>query len=104
MVYPCGMLRWLRVLLAVMAAAGPAAAMAQEEGISQRKQEKILAKKEREENKEKAKQDKENKARHLSLQDKAARKRMKQHAKRADRHGSGTHRDGFFTRLFRRKR
>jgi hypothetical protein len=83
---------------------GPLMSQAQEEGISQRKQEKILAKKEREEKKQKIKQDKENREHHLNLQDKATRKRMKKHGKRADRHGSGAHRDGFLSRMFRRKR
>lgn len=98
------MLRWIRVMLVAAVAMGPLAAHAQDEGISQRKQEKILARKERDEKKQKAKQDKENRERHLNLQDKATRKRMKKHGKRADRHGSGAHRDGFFSRLFRRKR
>lgn len=98
------MLRWTRILLLAAASMGPLMSQAQEEGISQRKQEKILAKKEREEKKQKIKQDKENREHHLNLQDKATRKRMKKHGKRADRHGSGAHRDGILSRMFRRKR
>ena len=47
------MLRWTRILLLAAASMGPLMSQAQEEGISQRKQEKILAKKEREEKKQK---------------------------------------------------
>jgi Flp pilus assembly protein TadB len=90
--------------LAAMLALAPHAAMAQDEGISQRKQERNLAKKEREEKKAKAKEEKADRKHHLSLQDKATRKRIKQHTRRADRHGSGRHRDDFPARLFRRKR
>lgn len=87
-----------------MLALAPHAANAQDEGISQRKQERNLAKKEREEKKAKVKEEKADRKHHLSLQDKATRKRIKQHTRRADRHGSGRHRDGFPSRLFRRKR
>ena len=95
------MLRYL-LLLAVLVA--PVVVRAQEEGISRKQQEKILAKKEKEEKKAKAQKTKDDKKRHLAIQDKATRKRLKQHDRRADRSGSGRHRDGFFTRLFGRKR
>lgn len=78
----------------------PALSNAQDGGISQKKQEKILAKKAKTEKKEKAKREKADRKRHLSLQDKATRKRMKRNTKRADRGGSNAHRDGFFRRTF----
>ena len=71
-----------------------------QDGISQKKQEKILAKKEKEEKKAKVKKEKEDHKRHLANQDKATRKRIKKHTKRAGRHGSDAHRDGFFQRVF----
>lgn len=77
---------------------------AQDEGISQRKQEKILAKKARDEKKELKKKEKTDRKQHLGLQDKATRKRMKRNSRRADRGGPRQHRDGFFGRLFGRKR
>jgi len=73
---------------------------AQDAGISRKKQEKILEKKAKTEKKEQAKQERQDRKRHLSLQDKATRKRLKRHGKRADRGGSNTHRDGFFRRTF----
>lgn len=74
--------------------------MVAQDGISQRKQEKILAKKAKTEAKEMRKRDREGRKRHLKLQDKATRKRIKQNTKRAGRHGSDRHRDGFFRRVF----
>ncbi len=75
-----------------------------QDGITQKEQERILAKKAKEDKKAKVKKTKDDKKRHLAIQDKATRKRLKQHDRRADRSGSGRHRDGFFTRLFSRKR
>ena len=60
----------------------------------------MLEKKAHTEKKEKAKKERKDRRRHLSIQDKAARKRIKRHTKRADRRGSGHHRDGFFRRTF----
>lgn len=99
--YPCGMLkRWpLLVLLVSLAVVRPGIAVGQD-GISRKKQEKMLERKAKEEKKEKAKQERYDRKRHLSIQDKAARKRLKRHTKRADRRGSGEHRDGFFRRTF----
>lgn len=71
-----------------------------QDGISRKKQEKILEKKAHDEKKQKARQENDDRKRHLSLQDKATRKRMKRNNKRADRGGSDTHRDGFFKRTF----
>jgi hypothetical protein len=93
--------RVLRLLLmAVWLVAAPAAVQAQE-GISKKKQEKIQAQKEKEKKKAKARKEKDDRKRHLSIQDKETRKRIKRHTKRADRSGSGAHRD---RGLFRRKR
>ncbi|HRH70982.1 MAG: hypothetical protein JNL43_05860 [Flavobacteriales bacterium] len=93
--------KWLApVLVLVALIAPPAQLAAQDAGISRKKQEKLLEKKAKEEKKQKAKQEKEDRKRHLSLQDKATRKRMKRNSKRADRRGSDPHRDGFFRRTF----
>lgn len=95
---------WLRVVMVLwVAAAAPVAGYAQD-GISRKQQEKQLARKAKEEKKAKARKEKEDRKRHLSIQDKATRKRLKRHTRRADRSGSGTHRDGWFPGLFQRKR
>lgn len=75
-----------------------------QDGITQRQQEKILAKKAKEEKKAKVKKEKADRKHHLGIQDKATRKRIKQHTKRADRRGSGAHRDSWFRRTFSRGR
>lgn len=92
-----------RLLLLAMLAAVPAASYAQA-GISQKQQEKILAKKAKEDKKAKKQKEKADRKRHLSIQDKATRKRLKKHTKRADRRGSGAHRDGGLRGLFQRSR
>ncbi len=75
-----------------------------QEGISQKKQEKILSKKSKEDKKAKVRKEKNDRKQHLAIQDKAARKRLKRHFKRADRKGSGTHKDGGLRGLFQRSR
>ena len=75
-----------------------------QDGITQRQQEKILAKKAKEEKKAKIKKEKTDRKHHLGIQDKATRKRIKQHTKRADRRGSGSHRDSWFQRTFSKRR
>jgi hypothetical protein len=91
------------VVLVLLLALFPTWVMGQEKGISREKQEKELAKKENDEAKAQAKAEKELLKRHVSLQDKETRKRMRKHGKRAETHGSRPHRDPFFTRLLRRK-
>ncbi len=73
-------------------------------GVSRKKQEKVQADKAKEEKAEMQKRDKEGRKRHLKIQDKETRKRIKRNTKRADRRGTRTHKDGFFRRLFSRKR
>lgn len=85
----------------MLMAAVPSVSLAQD-GISQKQQEKILAKKSKEDKKAKKKKEKADRKRHLSIQDKATRKRLKKHTKRADRRGSGAHRDGGLRGLFQR--
>lgn len=98
------MIRYLRCLvLFVLLSAMPSVSHAQG-GISQKQQEKILAKKAKEDKKAKKKKEKADRKRHLSIQDKATRKRLKKHTKRADRRGSGAHRDGGLRGLFQRSR
>lgn len=89
----------LPFLLLITLLSAPLHTFAQE-GISRKKQEKTLAKDAKKEKKTKAKQEKRDRKRHLSVQDKAARKRIRRHTKRADRGGSGRHREGFFRRTF----
>lgn len=88
------------MLVTVLLLAAPAAVHAQSEGISKEKQEKLQAKKERRDAKEVRKEEKRIAKKHLSNQDRATRKRMKQHKRRADKHGSSGHRDPFLRRLF----
>lgn len=94
------MRRWLSVVVLVLMAGLAAPAVQGQDGISRKKQEKIQAKKAKQEKKEKAKKERYDRRRHMSVQDKAARKRLKRHTKRADKRGSGVHRDGFFRRTF----
>jgi Flp pilus assembly protein TadB len=75
-----------------------------QEGVSRKKQEKIQAAKAKQEKKDLKKKERDDRNRHLSIQDKPTRKRVKHNTKRADKHGSGRHRDGFLHRLFTRKR
>ncbi len=96
--------RWGRLLLVLgLLMAAPLATHAQD-GISQKKQEKIQAKKAKEDKKAKERKQKDDWKRHLSIQDKQTRKRLKKNTKRADRSGSGPHRDGWLNGLFGRKR
>lgn len=92
-----------KLALLMILAAAPAVSHAQD-GISQKQQEKILSKKAKEDKKAKKKKEKADRKRHLSIQDKATRKRLKKHNKRADRRGSGAHRDGWLRGLFQRSR
>ena len=69
-------------------------------GMSKKKQEKHLAKKERKDKKSLAKEEKRIYKLHREHQDKATRKRMKRNERRAGKHGQGRHRDPFFRRLF----
>ena len=94
----------LRILLLIVPLMLAAPHVSAQEGISKRKQEKIQKDKEKKEKKEMVEREKKGKKRHLDIQDKETRKRIKKHTKRGDRRGTRTHRDGFFSRLFRRKR
>ena len=69
-------------------------------GMSKKQQEKHLAKKERKDKKSLAKEEKRIYKLHREHQDKATRKRMKRHERRAGKHGQSEHRDPFFRRLF----
>jgi Flp pilus assembly protein TadB len=91
---------WAVIVLVILGAVSSPSVVSGQDGISKKKQEKIQAKKAKHEKKEKAKQERYDRRRHLSLQDKATRKRLRRHTKRADRRGSGAHRDGFFRRTF----
>ncbi|MBK9275651.1 MAG: hypothetical protein IPM49_14080 [Flavobacteriales bacterium] len=94
-------MRWSALLLLLLLSAIPVAVRAQE-GIGQKEAERMQARKEKEERKQRAKQEKDDRRRHLKIQDKATRKRIRQHTKRADRRGSGRHRDSWFRRTFTR--
>lgn len=101
----CRVMRHLFRLLLVISlfSVAPYSSYAQDKGISQKKQEKILAKKAVKDRKAEAKREKQGKKRHLKIQSKDVRKRLKRNTKRADRSGSNRHRDGFFRRLFGRR-
>lgn len=102
--YPCTMLHQLiRIALLIALATAPAISIAQD-GISQKQQEKILSQKAKDDKKAKVNKEKSDRKRHLSIQDKATRKRLKKHNKRADRKGSGAHKDGCLRGLFQRSR
>ncbi|MCB0795501.1 MAG: hypothetical protein KDB88_12255 [Flavobacteriales bacterium] len=91
---------WLRTLLIVLTLILVPGVQAQEKGVSRKQQEKHLARKEKQDAKARVKQEKADRKRHLAMQDKKTRKRMRKHTKRADRKGSGRHRDPFLKRLF----
>jgi hypothetical protein len=74
-----------------------------QEGISRKKQEKILAAKEKKEKKDLKKQEKKDRRRHMKIQDKETRKRIKRHTRRADRHGKNPHKEGILRRWFGRR-
>jgi Ni/Co efflux regulator RcnB len=96
--------RLSRLLVVVCLMLAASVATHAQDGISQKKQEKILAKKAKEDKKAKARKEKDDWKRHLSIQDKQTRKRLKKNTKRAGRSGSGPHRDGGLRGLFGRKR
>ena len=91
------------ILLFTALLAGPAALHAQE-GIGRKQQQRIQAKKAREEKKAKARKAKDDRKRQLEIQDKATRKRLKRNFRAAEKHGGGGHGQGGGFHLFRRKR
>jgi len=91
------------ILLALLFLQAPRTASAQD-GISRKQQEKKLARKEKDEKKDMARREKDGLKRHLSIQDKETRKRLKRQARRVRKGGNGTPREGFPARLFKRKR
>lgn len=92
-----------RILLAMVLLGGGTLGVHAQEGISKKEAEKMQARKEKDEKKAAKKAEKEKQKRHLGIQDKATRKRIKQHTKRAGKHGTNMHRDPFFVRLFGRR-
>ena len=92
-----------RLLLLLTIGMLPIVSMAQEEGRTQKEQEKIQAKQKKEKKKVQAAYEKEKRKRHLELQDKETRKRVKKNTRRADRNGSNTHRDPWIKRVFRKQ-
>jgi Flp pilus assembly protein TadB len=88
------------LLLFLLLSALPTAQAVAQDGITRKQAEKNLARKAKEERKAKARKVKEDRKRHLEIQDKATRKRIKRHTRRADKRGSGRHRDGFLRRTF----
>jgi hypothetical protein len=90
------------LLLAFLTSTAPTLLHGQE-GIGKKEAERIQAKKEKEDKKAAKLKEKEDRKRHLGIQDKATRKRIKQNTKRANKHGTNTHRDPFFVRLFGRR-
>lgn len=92
-----------RILLVLALLGGGVLQAHAQEGISKKEAEKMQARKEKDEKKAAKKAEKEKQKRHLGIQDKATRKRIKQHTKRAGKHGTNMHRDPFFVRLFGRR-
>ena len=86
----------------ILVLALPIAATAQEDGRTQKEQERILAKEKKAKKKEQAAYEKEKRKQHLAHQDKATRKRMKRNKRSSDRNGPRGHRDPFLQRLFRK--
>ncbi|HOP42866.1 MAG TPA: hypothetical protein PLA11_05050 [Flavobacteriales bacterium] len=93
-------MRVFRYLLIAVGLAGVPVMVSAQEGMTMKQQEKVQAKKEKERKKAQKQVEKEKRKRHLELQDKATRKRIKRHNKRADKGGSDRHRDPFLQRLF----
>ena len=92
--------RYIRMLLIVLSLLFAVPHLSAQEGISKKKQDKIQRDKAKQEKKDLKKKEKADRKRHLGIQDKDTRKRIKRHTKRANKHGSRKHRDGFFRRLF----
>lgn len=92
--------RFARLLVVLALAVGGSSLLHAQAGIGQRDQERIQAKKEKTDAKEVKKEEKRLNKKHLSNQDKATRKRMKQNKRRAGKQGNSGHRDPFLKRLF----
>ena len=96
---------FIRITLLALALVSMSELSAQgDKGITQKQQEKILVKKAKEDAKAKAKADREAKRRHLNIQSKETRRRIRKNTKRADRKGTGAHRDPFYKRWFKARR
>jgi Ni/Co efflux regulator RcnB len=93
-------IRLRTLLMVLLLACAPAATAVAQDGISKKQAEKNLARKARDDRKAKARKVKDDRKRHLEIQDKATRKRIKRNTRRADKRGSGSHRDGFLRRMF----
>jgi len=90
----------LRALLLVALAYAAAPPVRAQEGIGKEEQEKIQGKRKKNDAKEVRKEEKRLYKQHLANQDKATRKRMKRHKRRADQQGNTGHREPFLRRLF----
>lgn len=91
--------RHFRYLLVILLALAAPYAKAQE-GISKAQQDKIQARKKKDDKKDVRKEEKRLYKQHLANQDKATRKRMKRNKRRAEGQGNTGHRDPFLRRLF----
>ena len=79
---------------------GAQPAMAQDGGISKKQMEKKLAKQKQEDKKSQKKAEKQNRARHLKIQDKPTRKRIKRNTRLTKKTGQTGHRKPFYQRWF----
>lgn len=93
-------LRATLLLLLAFSAAPPVHA---QEGVGKEEQEHIQQKRKKNDAKEVRKEEKRLYKQHLANQDKATRKRMKRHKRRAEQQGNTGHREPFLRRLFGRK-
>ena len=90
----------IRFLSIIVLAFAVVPAVHAQEGISKEKQEKSQSDKKKNDAKDVKKEEKRIEKKHLSNQDKATRKRMKQHKRRAEKQGNTGHRDPLLRRLF----
>ena len=90
----------LRIITVLLLAFAVAPVVHAQEGVSKKQQDKIQRNKKKNDTKEVRKEEKRIAKKHLSNQDKATRKRMKRHKRRADKQGNAGHREPFLRRLF----
>ena len=92
------------MLLVIMVCASTTTYAQGDKGITEKQALKMQAKKDKEKAKAKKKSDRDARRRHLSIQSKDVRKRLRKNTKRADRKGSGRHVDPFYKRWFKSRK
>lgn len=92
------------MLLLVLVCASATTYAQGDKGITEKQALKMQAKKDKEKAKAKKKADRDARKRHLSIQSKDVRKRMRKNTNRANRKGSGRHVDPFYKRWFKSRK